>query len=444
MEENNLETDLLIIGGGIGGMSAAAEAASRGASVVVVEIGKDIGGSAILSQGLVWMPPTMQGFVAEDSQGDVAQFQALLDDFSCVFEWLESHDVWISPPVRAILGLGDGRQVDMAGFFAAMLRVVEGVGGVVVRNTETEELIIENGAVLGARCRDIESGERVIVRAKATVLATGGFQASEEARRRYLPNSTRLILRGNPNNTGGGIKFGISAGGSLSEPMGGFYGHLLPYPGDEFKPSDFARLSFYESEFGVLIDKSGERFCDKSLGDHINVQEVSEVDRAVLVVDEDVRVNGLGRLMAGADGSEKWAAAAGFGCNYVQAATFEELCEAIAQWGYSGQIALKTLKAFNAVVESNPNSLDPPRFKNRRAIAQPPFHAVEVQAGITFAYGGLRSDAHGRVLDRNGNPVPKLFVAGVDAGGFNRKGYGGGLVRGLVFGRRAAAAAMQA
>jgi succinate dehydrogenase/fumarate reductase flavoprotein subunit len=46
------------------------------------------------------------------------------------------------------------------------------------------------------------------------------------------------------------------------------------------------------------------------------------------------------------------------------------------------------------------------------------------------------------VLDASGKPIPGLFVAGVDAGGFNREGYSGALARCLVFGRRAAAAAL--
>lgn len=443
MRENVLEADVLVIGGGIGGMSAAAEAASRGASVLLVEIGEDIGGSALLSQGLVWMPPTMAGFLAEDPQGNQQLFQALLDDYPGVFEWLECHGIWVSPVVPGILGLGDGRQVDMAGFFATMLRIVEGAGGIVVRKTETERLLVDDRRVVGAQCRDIASGERVVIYARATILATGGFQASPEARLRFLPASKRLVLRGNPNSRGDGIRLGAAAGAGLSEPMSGFYGHLLPFPGDAFKPSDFARLAFYESELGVLLDRNGWRFCDESLGDHVNVQIVSELGTAVLVVDERVRAGGLGRLITGADGSDKWDAACKSGGHYTKAQTLEDLCEAIGQWGYAADAALQTLKTFNAAIENDPESLQfPPRKKNHETISHAPFHATEVQAGITFTYGGIRSDANGRALNAQSEAVPGLFLAGVDAGSFNRRGYGGGLIRGLVFGRRAAAAAL--
>jgi predicted oxidoreductase len=77
-------------------------------------------------------------------------------------------------------------------------------------------------------------------------------------------------------------------------------------------------------------------------------------------------------------------------------------------------------------------------------LRQPPFHAVEVQPSITFTFGGLRGDAHGRALDPQGRPVPGLFVAGADLGGVQETGYVGGLALGLVFGPRAADAALGA
>jgi predicted oxidoreductase len=54
----------------------------------------------------------------------------------------------------------------------------------------------------------------------------------------------------------------------------------------------------------------------------------------------------------------------------------------------------------------------------------------------------LRVDPDGRVLDRDGSPVPGLFAAGADAGGLQDVRYVGGLALGLVFGPRAARTAI--
>ena len=67
---------------------------------------------------------------------------------------------------------------------------------------------------------------------------------------------------------------------------------------------------------------------------------------------------------------------------------------------------------------------------------------VEVQPAITFTYGGLRTDANGRVLDHDGVQVDGLWVAGVDAGGLSNWTYAPGLAPAFITGRRAAASAL--
>lgn len=437
------ETDVLVIGGGMSGMTAAAAAASQGANVVVVEIAKDLGGSALISQGYASIPPSLSAFLADDPQGDVEKYRVLAAGLPDAFDWLASLDVWLSPPLQGVLGYCAGHQIDVPGYFGAAQRIIEGAGGIVVRNTVTERLLVENGAVVGACCRDQESDTKIVVRAASTVIATGGFQASDAARRRYLPRSKQFVTRSNPYSVGDGFRLAIEAGGSLSPQMQGFYGHLMPHPlPPVLLHADFTRLAFYESSLGVLLDSDGLRFCDESRGDHVNVQRVSEVGRAVLIVDEEVRLRGMATLMPGGNASEKWDAAATAGANVLSASTIEKLCNGIKSWRYDGDQAFATLSYFNAQVSSRPADLVPPRKRNHRPLVDGPFYAVEVQAGITLTNGGLSNDVDGRVLDASGKPVAGLFVAGVDAGGFNHEGYSGALARCLVFGRRVAAAAL--
>ncbi len=75
-------------------------------------------------------------------------------------------------------------------------------------------------------------------------------------------------------------------------------------------------------------------------------------------------------------------------------------------------------------------------------LAEPPFLAVRVYAGVTHTIGGLRIDDRARVLDRDGSPIQDLYAAGADAGGIFTGGYGSGLAAALVFGRIAAEAAL--
>jgi len=76
-------------------------------------------------------------------------------------------------------------------------------------------------------------------------------------------------------------------------------------------------------------------------------------------------------------------------------------------------------------------------------IEQGPFYAYGVTCGITFTFGGLRTDTHGRVVDAAGTPIPGLLAAGEMLGGLFSGNYpgGSGLAAGCVFGRRAGALA---
>jgi tricarballylate dehydrogenase len=82
---------------------------------------------------------------------------------------------------------------------------------------------------------------------------------------------------------------------------------------------------------------------------------------------------------------------------------------------------------------------EPPKSNWAIPIEAPPYYAFPVTCGITFTFGGLRADTHGRVLDSSGTPLPGLLVCGEMLGGLFSGNYpgGSGLTAGAVFGRRA-------
>src|SRR5690606_33374247 len=84
-------------------------------------------------------------------------------------------------------------------------------------------------------------------------------------------------------------------------------------------------------------------------------------------------------------------------------------------------------------------AVDPPKSNWANPLTVPPYSAYAVTCGITFTFGGLKSDLHGRVLDGAGEPIPGLFVCGEMLGGLFSGNYpgGSGLAAGAVFGRRA-------
>lgn len=435
MEDGRVRADVVVLGAGMAGMTVAATAAQAGASVVVLDVADHVGGSAALSEGYVWTAPSAEAFVEQDPGGDAERFGAMLDGLPEAFAWLEDLGVRVGPELTGVLGYGAGRQIDVLGYLRRCRALVEGAGGWILTRTEPTRLLRSGGTVVGVRIRETGSspGEAMETLAPAVVLATGGFQADTRAREELLfPGAGRLVLRSSPHCCGGGLRLGTVAGGDLTPPVEGFYGHLVPHPIEDFVPRDFALLAQYHSDHGLLFGPDGHRFTDESLGDHVNAELVARHGTALLLVDEKIRREQVLRpFIPGMDAVDKMAEAGTRGAHYATGPSVADVAAAAAAWGYASSQLERGVADFNAALQQGTTD----RKRHRAPLTEPPFAVLEVQAAITFTYRGLATDVDGRVLSR-GRPVSGLYAAGVDAGGLNVWGYTGGLVRGLVLGRR--------
>src|SRR5690349_13963920 len=102
--------DLLVIGAGMAGLTAAARAARDGLSVTVVEIAADVGGSARFA-GYAWTAPTHEVMTQQNPRGEVALRRALVDRFADGIDWIRSIGVDVGARQR-ILSFGRGHKFD--------------------------------------------------------------------------------------------------------------------------------------------------------------------------------------------------------------------------------------------------------------------------------------------------------------------------------------------
>jgi succinate dehydrogenase/fumarate reductase flavoprotein subunit len=433
-----LDCDLLVLGSGMAGLSAAANAAESGAKVVVVEKAESIGGSAILSGGFVWTVPTIEklNYVGN---GKEALGAVLIDGYAEAIAWLRRREVHLSAPCDVMYGRG--YQIDIVGHLKYCASTVEHAGGLVVLGTTVERLVTEGGIVVGADT--VHPDGAVRVRARHTLLATGGFQADPEMRARHVhPNARNMLLRSNPFSVGDGVRLAQMAGGAMSHSGNpGFYGHLLCDPATLDHPSKYSLLTQYHSEASILLNRAGQRFCDESLGDHLNAQETLRQDggAALLVWDQDIEEKHVMRpFVAGIPPVDKFALARAQGARAALCASLDEVAEHAQVWGFDGMATRATLDRFNVDVQQAPERLRPARTIALLPITRAPFRAMVVQSAITFTHGGLSVDPQARVLDSDGRPVPGLLAAGADVGDVFCRGYAGGLALALTFGLRAA------
>jgi succinate dehydrogenase/fumarate reductase flavoprotein subunit len=436
VNDSSSPVDLLVLGGGMAGMSAAARAAKQGASVVLVEKGPAIGGSAVYA-GFIWTAPSVEVMQDVNPEGDQKLARRVVEGYDEALDWVRSLGVHVGEPVT-VLGYGRGCATDMANYLLTCERLVRERGEVLVGAT-VDRLLLEDGTVAGAMVRTASGDEREI-RARSTLLATGGFGGDPELRAQHIhPLARDLPLRANPHSTGDGLRLGRSAGGAFGPPNAGFYGHLIPSRVSYEDPYEFTDLTFYHSEHAVLLNRHGRRFCDETIGDHITTLEVLEQPEARALMVSDQRVHDewmLRPYVEGVEPLDKFQLAYRRGARAAIAEEIYELEYLPEEWGYPGPAARDALIEFNRQCETG--ELSPGRRLDAAPLVDPPYYVIEVIPAITFTFSGLRIDEHARVLDEEGAPVPGLLAAGADAGGIFHRAYAGGLAMAMVFGLAAA------
>jgi len=432
-----VDVDLLVIGAGMAGLTAAAFAARQGLSVGVVEKAPRPGGSARLAAGGMLKPEDPSALKRANPSADPTFADLLHERYDRAIDWIESLGVTATEAASAEAMFGIPctiRGIDIVRYLALCALEVRSAGGWLVVDATVDRLEIEAGAVTGAHVRD---GDGVThVRARATLLATGGFQASPELRARHLGDKARdMVLRSNPYSAGGGLVLGQTVGAATNDAMDYFYGHVVPYPLGVFEPQDYMRLAMpFLAGHGLLLDPQGRRFVDESSVYCYDARAILKQPsgRALLVGDAAMRqAEAAGYVVnrtLGVEIVDRPSEAAKAGARVCEAPNLKALEAAVRGWGYRG--VARAVSRFNAGL-AREDRLTPPRARNRQPL-RAPYFALEVQAAITFTFGGLRVDDKARVLGAGGEPISGLLAAGADVGGVFAEHYCGGLTMAAV------------
>src|SRR5580698_7935076 len=327
------------------------------------------------------------------------------------------------------------------GLVEGLFKSAEDRGIAVAYEARGERLIHDDNGVHGV-VANVE-GKTDDIRAKAVVLACGGFEANAEWRTRYLGTGWDLAkVRGTRYNTGDGIQMALTAGAQSYGQWSGCHSVSWERNASEFGDVDGHHTGYRHSyPFGIMVNAHGRRFLDE--GADFRNYTYAKYGRVVLEQPGsyawqafDAQVTHLLRDEYKLRGATK-----------VKADTLEELADRMQDVNLPNFVA--EVQAYNAAikreVEFNPNIKDGRGTEGlainktnwANPIEKPPFEAYSVGCGITFTFGGLKIDENTRVLDIEDSPLPGLYAAGELVGGLYYFNYPGstGLVAGAVFGR---------
>ncbi len=477
--------DVIVVGGGNAALCAALSAKEHGANVLMLERAprEKRGGNSAFTGGSFRMvyrgledvikvvPDLSKEEIARTDFGEYTAEQ-YLDDLGRITQYYTDPDLaetlvrrsfdtvqWIQRQGVRFLpfyGLYAHQHNGRFKFFGGVVVTASGGGiglvdaeykaaesrGVEVRyNAHAKQLLRGRSGVEGVQV--IADGVEEDIRARAVVLACGGFEANREWRTRYLgPGWDVAKVRGSRYNTGEGIRMALDIG---AQPYGQWSGcHAVS--GERYAP-DFGELdspsrSFRHGyPFGIMVNAEGRRFVDE--GADFRGFTYAKYGRIVLQQPAsyawqvfDSQVGHL--LMEGYRQRE---------ATKVQADTLEELVRKMQDVDPAQFVA--TVHEYNAAIKRDvpfdPNikdgrhtvglALNKSNWAN--PIEKPPFVAFAIGCGITFTFGGVKIDTTAHVLDIDDKPLTGLYAAGELVGGIFYFNYPGssGLMAGSVFGR---------
>lgn len=454
--------DMIVIGGGIAGLTAAVRAGQSGLRVCVLEKGSDesylcnsryTGGTLhVCLRDIMADPAELRAAIETATAGQVspAVADAIATDGRRFVRWLQemgtrfmkispaAYHNWVLAPPRPVRpGLdwkGRGGDVLLRMLGAAVVKQ----GGKVIRGARARELVMREGRCIGVRA-DIE-GHTMTFNSAATVIADGGFQANAElVRENISPRPERLKQRGAGTGAGDGLIMAREAG-AQTRGLQCFYGHVLSrqaMTNDDLWPVPVIDPL---AASGIVVDAQARRFANEGEGGVFIANAIARLEDpfSVHAIFDDAIWNGPGKN----DFIPPNPNVPNGGGTLLVANSIAELARMA---GLPEAMLVSTVQEYNAaVVNGATDSLLPPRRSDKirpQPIERAPYYAIPVCAGITYTMGGILVNEHACALDMNGVVMPGLYAAGSASGGVEggpRVGYVGGLAKAGVLGLRSA------
>ncbi len=457
--------DLIVVGAGFGGLTAALRASELGLKTVIVERGADedyLCNSRISGGHVTVCMSDPAGLAAPIADKIVSMTQGSVDPAAALafaqgakpmIEWLRAHGLrfirigpdparqWVmAPPRGGQAGLnwkGMGPDVALRQLAQDFLKA----GGTILYAHRAVGLLKENNRCSGVETECADGPKQL--RAKAVVLADGGFQGDLAAVGRFISRSpSKLKQRNAGSATGDALRMAMSAGAKVVG-TDRFYGHPLSrdaFTNDQLWPHPYLDPM---TVAGVVVGADGRRFVDEGVGPvHLSNVIASRDDPldSFVVFDQRVWTGPAADISAPPSPNPTLV---NRGATIYVADTIEDLA---SQSGLPAAELVDTITRFNLALEQGtPGGLTPPRTTDRFKpwpVLTAPFYAIPMCAGLTYTMGGPLVDDQARVLDVDEQPIPGLFAVGSASGGLEggpSSAYLGGLAKAFIQGLNAAA-----
>lgn len=437
------KADIVVVGAGGSGISAAVKAETLGANVILIEKMPVIGGATALNAGTLIatgskyqrevMKETKDSpelaykdiFTVGKNRNDPVLVKMVTERVGGVVDWL-IYDMKIpyGPAATQYPDHSANRQLGVTGRSVNYLNLMRekflGMGGKLMLQTRAQELIRDDaGKVVGVRATD-KDGNTLELTSKAVILASGGYGAVKSMLPKEMSN---YVFYGLDSETGDGYKMATSIGaGTINLDLVKMYPQgVETVPGHGLAATASSTDTMKKSG-AIYVNKLGQRYVDENAALGVLTDKtVAQPDHiAYIVMDakawkEYVRKSLEDKLVPNEETLMTWTKIVNNGRPVM--AVSDNLAEAAKTMGVDAEGLAKTVAHWNDMVKAGEDK-DFHR-KITGGLGEGPYYIVEQKVRYQTTLGGLKADADLRILDKSGKPIPGLFGAGCVVGGAN-------------------------
>lgn len=435
--------DIVVVGAGGSGISAAVKAETLGAKVILIEKMPVIGGATALNAGTLIatgskyqrevMKETKDSpelaykdiFTVGKNRNDPTLVKMVTERVGGVVDWL-IYDMKIpyGPAATQYPDHSANRQLGVTGRSVNYLNLMRekflGMGGKLMLQTRAQELIRDDaGKVVGVRATD-KDGNTVELTSKAVILASGGYGAVKSMLPKEMSN---YVFYGLDSETGDGYKMATDIGaGTINLDLVKMYPQgVETVPGHGLAATASSTDTMKKSG-AIYVNKLGQRYVDENAALGVLTDKtVEQPDHiAYIVMDakawkEYVRKSLEDKLVPNEETLMTWTKIVNNGRPVM--AVSDNLADAAKTMGVDPEGLAKTVAHWNDMVKAGKDT-----DFNRKitgGLGEGPYYIVEQKVRYQTTLGGLKADADLRILDKAGKPIPGLYGAGCVVGGAN-------------------------
>ena len=435
--------DIVVVGAGGSGISAAVKAETLGANVILIEKMPVIGGATALNAGTLIatgskyqrevMKETKDSpelaykdiFTVGKNRNDPTLVKMVTERVGGVVDWL-IYDMKIpyGPAATQYPDHSANRQLGVTGRSVNYLNLMRekflGMGGKLMLQTRAQELIRDDaGKVVGVRATD-KDGNTVELTSKAVILASGGYGAVKSMLPKEMSN---YVFYGLDSETGDGYKMATAIGaGTINLDLVKMYPQgVETVPGHGLAATASSTDTMKKSG-AIYVNKLGQRYVDENAALGVLTDKtVAQPDHiAYIVMDakawkEYVRKSLEDKLVPNEETLMTWTKIVNNGRPVM--AVSDNLADAAKTMGVDPEGLAKTVAHWNDMVKAGKDT-----DFNRKitgGLGEGPYYIVEQKVRYQTTLGGLKADADLRILDKAGKPIPGLYGAGCVVGGAN-------------------------